>query len=308
MLKVFLIALIIITAIIIIKYKPLYEISINGEIIGYVKSKSKIEELIKEKLLVSDNPSAINTTLNSDLVYKFSLVSTKETDSNEIISKLSSQTTTIYKVYAIMLNNEVKSYVNTADEAKQIVDEMKTEYSELANSVAVVEKYTEKIDDFSVVQLAEAETSVNSELREIKTEQEKIAAATCNGVYLSVKPVSGNITSRYGAVESVRDHVHAGIDIAAPAGTQIKATADGTVSYSGWMSGYGNLIIIDHANGVQTCYGHCSKLYAKVGDKVSAGDVIAAVGSTGNSTGNHLHFEIRVNGTKINPQKYIYKY
>ena len=72
------------------------------------------------------------------------------------------------------------------------------------------------------------------------------------------------------------------------------------------MSGYGYLIIIDHANGVQTYYGHCSKLYASVGDEVTAGDVIAAVGSTGNSTGPHLHFEIRVNGVAYNPQNYLY--
>lgn len=73
------------------------------------------------------------------------------------------------------------------------------------------------------------------------------------------------------------------------------------------MGGYGYLIIIDHGNNIQTYYGHCSKLYTKVGDEVEAGDVIAAVGSTGNSTGNHLHFEIRKNGEQINPQKYIYR-
>lgn len=72
------------------------------------------------------------------------------------------------------------------------------------------------------------------------------------------------------------------------------------------MSGYGYLIIIDHANGVESYYGHCSKLYADVGDEVTAGDVIAAVGSTGNSTGNHLHFEIRLNGSTINPESYIF--
>ena len=124
--------------------------------------------------------------------------------------------------------------------------------------------------------------------------------------YLAVKPVSGTITSRYGAVESVRDHAHGGLDIAAPEGTKIKAAAEGTVSYSDWMGGYGYLIIIDHENGVQTYYGHCSKLYAKVGQKVEPGDIIAAVGSTGNSTGNHLHFEIRIDGVTQNPQKYIY--
>lgn len=72
------------------------------------------------------------------------------------------------------------------------------------------------------------------------------------------------------------------------------------------MGGYGYLIIIAHENGVQTYYGHCSKLYAKEGETVEAGDQIAAVGSTGNSTGNHLHFEIRVNGSQVNPQKYLY--
>ena len=66
-------------------------------------------------------------------------------------------------------------------------------------------------------------------------------------------------------------------------------------------------MVITHSNGVQTYYGHCSKLYASVGDEVTAGDVIAAVGSTGNSTGNHLHLEIRLNGNKINPQLYLYK-
>ena len=70
---------------------------------------------------------------------------------------------------------------------------------------------------------------------------------------------------------------------------------------------YGNLIIIDHENGVQSYYGHCSKLYGKVGDEVEAGDVIAAVGATGFATGYHLHFEIRKDGKTINPQNYIYK-
>ena len=72
------------------------------------------------------------------------------------------------------------------------------------------------------------------------------------------------------------------------------------------IQGYGNLVIIDHGNGIKTYYGHCSKLCVSVGQKVNAGDVIAKVGSTGNSTGNHCHFEIRVNSTQIDPQKYVY--
>ena len=71
------------------------------------------------------------------------------------------------------------------------------------------------------------------------------------------------------------------------------------------MSGYGNLIQIDHGNGYVTYYAHCTELYASVGDKVAQGDLIAAVGSTGNSTGNHLHFEIRLNGSVLNPLEYV---
>src|SRR5699024_11210362 len=124
--------------------------------------------------------------------------------------------------------------------------------------------------------------------------------------YLAQKPITGVITSRFGSRESIRSYPHNGLDIAAPYGTNIKTATNGTVSFAGYNGSYGNLIIVDCGNGVQIYYGHCSKLLASVGDKVEAGDIIAQVGSTGNSTGNHLHFEIKVNGVSVNPQNYIY--
>ena len=293
--------------IVFIKYNPLYEVKLNGETIGYVKNKQAMEELINCKVLTSDNECAVFTTLNAPLTYELKLSSNKETDEQEIINILAENATTTYKVYAISVNNKIKTYVNTLDEAESIVSDMKEEYSEDVAEVSIEEQYTQNLEKVGTVELAVAKSSIDTDLREIKDEQERIAKATFNGVYFSVKPVVGNITSRYGVVESsVRDHAHGGLDIAAPAGTAIKASAGGTISYSGWMSGYGYLIIIDHENGVQTYYGHCSKLYAKVGEEVEAGDVIAAVGSTGNSTGNHLHFEIRLNGTRVNPETYVY--
>ena len=139
-------------------------------------------------------------------------------------------------------------------------------------------------------------------------EAAKVASAgKVNGVVFTTAPVSGRISSRYGANESIRNHTHKGLDIAAPNGTPIVAAADGVVKYAQYNSGgYGNLVIIDHGNGVETYYGHCSKLYVSVGQTVSAGDTIAAVGTTGNSTGNHLHFEIRKDGNQVNPQNYLY--
>lgn len=114
---------------------------------------------------------------------------------------------------------------------------------------------------------------------------------------------SGTISSGYG---SRWGGFHKGIDFAASAGTPIYAAAGGKVIYSGYNSGgYGNLIIIEHSNGYQTYYAHCSRLYANVGDSVSKGQRIAGVGSTGDSTGNHLHFEVRKNGTPVNPSNYL---
>ena len=84
------------------------------------------------------------------------------------------------------------------------------------------------------------------------------------------------------------------------------AAATGTVTFSGYKGSYGNMIVISHGNGVQTYYGHCSKLYVSAGTTVSQGQTIAAVGSTGNSTSPHLHLEVRINGVAYNPQNYVY--
>lgn len=267
-----------------------------------------MEDIINKEVLTSDNPCAVFTTLDVNPTYELKLSNRVSNDEEKIAEVLSKNTSTLYKVYAIKINDENKTYVNTFEEAEVIVNDMKEKYSESVAQISILEEYTKNFDDVGTMELAVAKSSVDTDLRNIKDEQERIAAATFNGVYFSVKPVIGSITSRYGVVESsVRDHAHGGLDIAAPYGTNIKAAADGTISYSGWMSGYGYLIIIDHENGVQTYYGHCSKLYVSVGENVTAGDVIAAVGSTGNSTGNHLHLEIRLNGSRINPQKYMYK-
>ena len=108
------------------------------------------------------------------------------------------------------------------------------------------------------------------------------------------------------ARSSIRSSAHTGLDIATSTGTPVAAAASGTVTFAGWKGSYGNLMVITHSNGVQTYYGHCSKLYVSAGTTVSQGQTIAAVGSTGNSTGPHLHLEVRVNGVAYNPQNYVY--
>ncbi len=116
------------------------------------------------------------------------------------------------------------------------------------------------------------------------------------------QPVKGYISSHFGARWG---RTHKGIDVAAPFNEPIFASDGGEVIYAGWMGGYGNLIQIDHKNGYVTYYAHCSKLHVKAGDKVAKGDFIADVGSTGNSTGPHLHFEVRLDNVNRNPIEYV---
>jgi murein DD-endopeptidase MepM/ murein hydrolase activator NlpD len=119
-----------------------------------------------------------------------------------------------------------------------------------------------------------------------------------------IRPVNARVTSGFGYRNHPilkRRRLHAGIDYGAPTGTPIRAAGSGVVIYAGYRGGYGNTLIIDHGNGVSTLYGHCSKLYVSEGASVRQGQTVAAVGSTGLSTGPHLHFEVRINGKPVNP-------
>jgi murein DD-endopeptidase MepM/ murein hydrolase activator NlpD len=115
-------------------------------------------------------------------------------------------------------------------------------------------------------------------------------------------PVNGVVVSGFGMRWG---RMHEGIDIAAPMETSIWAAAAGTVIHAGWLGGYGNLTVIDHGNGLATAYAHASAILVVVGQHISQGDAIALVGSTGRSTGPHLHFEVRVNGVAVDPLLYL---
>lgn len=158
---------------------------------------------------------------------------------------------------------------------------------------------------------------INSKVLSTRVNSEKVTVEPRNKVVLQgskspgavaavifYTPSRGTISSGFGMRWG---KMHEGLDIAANMGDPIYAALDGKVIYSGWETGYGNVIKLQHENGLITIYGHCSRLDVTVGQKVNKGDKIALVGSTGNSTGPHLHFEVRVNGVAQNPVAFLSK-
>lgn len=303
------IAFIIIGVILFIKYKPSYKVIINDEEIGYIENKKEVKKQIEEYIQQSEKCVAFRT-IEAEEIYQFQLVErSQELNSENVISKIKDNTKTIYMAYAILVDDDISYYVETEEEANTIINELKQKATNTNINIQMRQIYTDqeievKETNFVVAKLIDSVITPTLAKQEKKQEENK--GTIVQGITLAVRPVSGTITSRYGVRSSIRSGAHTGLDIAAKTGTAIKVTAGGTVTFSGRSGSYGNLIKVTHGNGVETWYGHCSKLYAKQGDIVSAGDIIAAVGSTGNSTGPHLHFEVRINGNTVNPQKYIY--
>lgn len=179
-----------------------------------------------------------------------------------------------------------------------------------AREPASVAAVISAIEPISIVNLAE-DTLIEAQKREqematmwdLLSDRQNFLAATP-----TLKPTHGYFSSRFGLrihPISGRTLLHAGIDIAAPYGTPVIATADGMVSYAGYESGYGNVVSIDHGYGVLTRYAHNSKIFVRTGQKVRRWDNIAAVGSSGHSTGPHVHYEVIVRGMPVDPINYI---
>lgn len=302
-----------VVAIILIKYKPMYKVSISGEELGYVESKLALEESVKEDIINDSNKNVETVDLKEQPIYELKLVNrTENTEEDKIIEKAKEDAIVTYKYYEVALNNNVVETVDTSKEAEELVSEIKNDGINENINLSIVEKYTSNSEEIKTNDLEVAkvniENKVSKTIKEIEEQEaEKNAIAEINGIKLATIPVTGTISSRYGVRSRIRRSNHTGLDIAATTGTPIKVMADGVVTNASYSGSYGKLIKVDHGNGVETWYAHTSKMYVKKGQEVKAGDEIATVGSTGNSTGPHLHLEIRLNGEHINPQKYVYK-
>lgn len=309
-------AVIVLISLVVLFYNPTYEVKLNGEIIGYTADKSKLQERINDFTSENEKENIAFIQIDATPTYELCLLKKDlKTNDDEIYSKVIENGTPYYKYYAITEDKKEKFYLSTFKEAEEVIKKLEEKDSANKEEIGIIEKYGKELKEF---------TDVNkcvSKLYEKKVIIPKVTYSTASASNYStgassakvslgislINPVSGVITSRFGSNESIRDHTHKGLDISAPNGTPIKASASGTVTYSGNANdGYGYYVIISHGNGVTTLYAHCSQLLVSKGQKVSKGEVIAKVGSTGNSTGNHLHFEVRKNGITYNPQNYVY--
>ncbi len=303
-------------------YKPTYRVLINGEMVGYTENKGELQKKINEYVKNGDGENVAYVDVEAMPEYQLCLLK-KDIVANdeEIYNKVKEEGTPYYRYYAVLENQEEKAYVSNFSEAENIVNELKSKNSTNIDNITIAEKYESELKDFVSTEEAVAKLYVEPvktvQVKKTATNGSSSSAGTVNtsttisggkaslGISL-IKPVPGIITSRFAANSRIRSSAHTGLDIATSAGTPVAAAASGTVTFSGWKGSYGKLVVITHSNGVQTYYGHCSALYVSVGQTVSQGQTISAVGSTGNSTGPHLHFEIRINGVAYNPQNYLY--
>ena len=252
----------------------------------------------------------------------------------DILLKSKSVTDFISRSYMIqeiaeydgILINQIEEEKNNIETTKQ---KLENEQSEIRILKAKSEQTTVVLNNMQTLQksyiskLSDGEKILQQQLTEYKKEQDEIQRQILlatniitpniqytGGEMIWPVAISGTaITSDYGVREHpiqgvVREHT--GIDIGnTPTGTPVVATADGVVTYAGWLGGYGNCVMISHGNGVVTLYGHGNKVLTSVDTQVKQGDVIMELGSTGNSTGPHVHFEVRENGTHVDPKKYL---
>ena len=316
--------------------------SLDIEIAGLQADIDKIQSVIDEKNAEIDEKNneiqALDTELKATdkrLKKRMKVIYESGTESYlELILKstgISDLFTRIAVVESILkhdnsIMDNYRAQIEEINAAKEIVEKEKNEQVE-AQDILEAKQNQIKSKQSEYQKVIDALSKDINELKKQEAAQEKAAKELQNQINSALKSssqqtvkYSGNgkfgfpLTSytRISSTYGYRIHpitgtkkLHTGIDYAAPYGTSILAAEDGVVLTAGWNSGYGYCVTINHGGGYVTLYGHCSSLLVSAGQSVKRGQTIAKVGSTGNSTGNHLHFEVRINGNTVNPAGYL---
>jgi len=309
------------------KFKFVYMVEMGGVELGLVNDKDKFEKDIKDTLEDLEEP-VVSAKLKENPKYSLRLVDKEDidVDDNYVFAKVEEKIEKTYRYYNIKEDDKLLAKVSTKEEKDNLLKEL-----EEAKQVKDLKVEEEQTKEYYIISYEEAKQLASTNVDNIenekrsKLEKEKIEKRNTNivknirrGGTVSASS-SSNASAMLGSLSFRRPlnssrisagylgyPGHRGIDFPSPQGTPVMAAEAGTVTtvlYSN--KSYGNRVIIDHGNGISTLYGHNSTIGVSLGQKVSKGQTIAGVGSTGNSTGNHVHFEIRINGKPINPTSYV---
>lgn len=294
-----------------------YQVYMNGKPLAYVKSKEDFYNV--EKNIEKDLEKRFGKiTLKDDINFKEVLIKNQNiTDDSTIKNTIIKNSKT--SIPTVLMKSDGREVGVLANESEMIkvLDTIKNEYKEkdndgtfkLNNRITYVKQDTSIKDINTVEEVVKiSKKDANNPLICFSKEKEtkgaqNVSLSRASSITSFVSfPSKGTITSHFGMRWG---KMHNGIDIGAPMGDPIHAAMDGKVICAEWENGYGKVIKIDHGVGVQTVYGHCSVIDVSKGQEVKRGEKIGEVGSTGNSTGPHVHFEVRVDGTPEDPIKYL---
>ena len=294
---------------------------------GLVSDKDKFEKDIKDTLEDVHEP-VVSATLAEKPRYSLRLVDKEDIDVDDdyVFAKIEEKIEKKYRYYNLKEDDKLLAKVSTKEEKDKLIEELKKDKN--VKDIKVEEEETKEnyiisYEEAKQLAFSTAENIENDKKeKDVKTKIEKqntnIIKNIRKGGTVSTSS-SSNASAMLGSLSFRRPlnssrisagylgyPGHRGIDFPSPQGTPVMAAEAGTVTtvlYSN--KSYGNRVIIDHGNGISTLYGHNSTISVSLGQKVSKGQTIAGVGSTGRSTGNHVHFEIRINGKPINPTSYV---
>ncbi len=282
-----------------------YEVRVDGKVVACLENDTISTYIDARKNNFAINPESVcQFEKNIELVKGYYLTSDFDTEEEAklavdevpvkcvatVVTDIEIANKTVKQYTNTMLRGDSKVLVAGSNGVRRLTETVTTVNGEVSERVTVT--------DVTVSEPVNRVVKVGTAVSTASASQQLIAQ---NSGFICPLPAgSFKISAYYGDGRN-----HKGLDLCAPKGTSIFAVASGTVTYSGWKNGYGYMVIIDHGDGKVTKYAHASSLCVQRGERVSAGQVIARVGSTGNSTGNHLHFEVVVNGVNHNPAPYL---
>lgn len=299
----------------------------NNQIVNLQNDISKTEEDIKK---AEENYKAQKKLLDDRLITMYEAGTTEYLDV-VLSSKTITEFLSNYYLLSILADSNV-DFLDTIEKQKKIIEDQKKKLEEQKNQVntskeekekaAIILENTRVMKNTYTSQLTDQEKQIQSEIDAYQTQlnqlESEIQAITANSLIINPNYIGGEMLwpvpgyTKLSSTFKMRVHpitgvykLHTGIDIPAPIGTNFLAANEGVVVKANYNTAYGNMVMIDHGGGVSTLYAHGDKIRVTLGQIVKKGDVVLQTGNTGNSTGPHAHFEVRINGTPVDPLPYV---